>query len=90
MRIGSADDNELVLADPLVSRHHAVVEQANGRIVVRDLGSTNGTLVANVPVKEAFLAPGAKLRIGSATLELTLSARQESLPLSATRGTRPG
>jgi K+:H+ antiporter len=44
--IGRAPDNRLVLLeDNLVSRQHAAVEARNGSFVLRDLGSTNGTML---------------------------------------------
>ncbi len=45
LTIGRAQDNDVVLDDPQVSRHHAQVVRRGDEIVVEDLGSTNGTLV---------------------------------------------
>lgn len=44
-RLGRERDNELVLTDPRVSRYHAVIELDDGRWVVRDQSSANGTFV---------------------------------------------
>ena len=46
-RIGRALDNDIVLEDASVSRHHAVIESRNGGHVLRDLGSQNGTWLAD-------------------------------------------
>jgi DNA-binding NtrC family response regulator len=63
--IGSAEDNGLVLTDPTVSRRHAVIEPTRqGRYLVRDLGSTNGTRVNGVRVEVAELPPRARIRFG--------------------------
>src|SRR3990172_12946533 len=43
--IGRAEDNQLVLSDPLVSRHHARLEWAGDGYCISDLGSANGTRV---------------------------------------------
>ena len=43
--IGKADDNDVVIARPNVSRHHAKLVLKNGAMVVEDLNSTNGTLL---------------------------------------------
>ena len=44
--IGRDPENDLVLDDTLVSRHHAQIERReDGRTYVSDLGSTNGTLL---------------------------------------------
>lgn len=43
--VGRDADNDLVIADPAVSRHHAEIRHVDGRYVVRDLGSANGIFV---------------------------------------------
>ena len=44
IRIGRAFDNDIVLSDPHVCPHHAVIESdEQGNIQLRDLGSVNGT-----------------------------------------------
>lgn len=45
MRIGRDADNELILAAPSVSRHHATIQWDGQRFVLWDLGSANGTFV---------------------------------------------
>src|SRR6188508_3231427 len=42
-RIGSAATNDVVLADPTISRFHCSIQRENGRWRVVDTGSTNGT-----------------------------------------------
>jgi pSer/pThr/pTyr-binding forkhead associated (FHA) protein len=49
--IGRHLENDLVIADSLISRRHAQVEWRDGRFVLTDLGSTSGTLLNNKPVK---------------------------------------
>lgn len=70
--IGRDAGCNLPLTDGSVSRRHAVVEQdAEGRIWVSDLGSTNGTAIGGVPVTERTLLPdGAMLVVGAVTLRL--------------------
>lgn len=63
---GRRDSNTVVLADKMASSHHAeIVKDLNG-YTVRDLGSTNGTLVNGTPVTETMLTHGARVRIGGA------------------------
>ncbi len=50
LRVGRALDNDLVLAHPDVSAHHAVVSQLGQEAVLTDLRSTNGTTVNGEPV----------------------------------------
>jgi len=65
-RIGRALDNDIVVADASVSRHHASIEYRNGGFVLRDLTSQNGTWIGGQRVTEAPLGPGAALRLGDA------------------------
>ena len=43
--IGSASDNDFVITEPTVSRHHAVIRRRFGKHRLVDLESTNGTFV---------------------------------------------
>ncbi len=66
-RIGRATDNDIVLVDSSVSRHHAAIESRNGRFQVRDLGSQNGTFVRGERISEAPLKNGDPVRVGDAS-----------------------
>jgi len=72
--VGKDAANDLVLDDPFVSARHLRLERRDGRWRVRDLGSTNGTLLAGVRVTEAELPAGAPLAVGDAELVLEPSA----------------
>jgi len=54
----------LFLDDITVSRHHAAFHVREGRLLVEDLGSTNGTYVNGKRVEEAALSPGDEVIIG--------------------------
>jgi pSer/pThr/pTyr-binding forkhead associated (FHA) protein len=60
------------LGDTNVSRRHAEVRRIGEKFVVSDLGSTNGTRVNGVPVREQFLSSGDQITIGSTTLVFEL------------------
>lgn len=64
LRVGKASDNDVVLPDDTVSRHHCELTRANDGVHVRDLGSTNGTKVQGARVSEAILQPGTVLKVG--------------------------
>ncbi|MCA9603043.1 MAG: sigma 54-interacting transcriptional regulator, partial [Myxococcales bacterium] len=85
-RIGKAQENALVLDDQTVSRMHCeIVRDARGYLL-RDLESTNGTLMDGAVVKEAYLAPGAVITVGQVELQVrSFAERIELLPSEATR-----
>ncbi|MBI4315978.1 MAG: FHA domain-containing protein [Chloroflexi bacterium] len=65
LRLGRLADNDIVVPIPTVSARHARIESAaDGQIVVRDLGSTNGLLRGGRRVSACALAPGEKVNIG--------------------------
>lgn len=53
--IGRKLDNDLVIQDVLVSRHHAEVIQRDGAYFIKDRDSTGGTYLNNKRIKEAQL-----------------------------------
>jgi Protein of unknown function (DUF3662)/Inner membrane component of T3SS, cytoplasmic domain len=70
LRIGRAVDNEVVLPDERVSRHHGLIAAAHGSLVYRDLASANGSYLRGQRVSEVALGPGDELTLGSTSLRL--------------------
>ncbi|UCF67552.1 MAG: FHA domain-containing protein [Acidobacteriota bacterium] len=66
--IGRAPACAVRLTDPQASSRHASIGAHGERFVIRDLGSSNGTLVNSVVVREHLLAEGDVIRIGKAKL----------------------
>jgi len=62
--IGRDSDADLRLSDPYVSHYHCKIDQISGTLVVRDLGSKNGTFVNGMYVTQSHLLPGDRLSIG--------------------------
>lgn len=58
VRLGRALDNDLIIEDRRVSRHHAQLRRRYGRYILQDLGSSGGTTVNGFPVQEIVLRPG--------------------------------
>ncbi|HEY68247.1 MAG TPA: DUF3662 domain-containing protein [Thermoflexia bacterium] len=56
--IGRALDNDVIIEDPRVSRHHAQLRRRYGRYVLYDLGSSGGTTINGYPVEECVLHSG--------------------------------
>lgn len=74
LTIGRAADADVVIADPLVSRRHARLVSRGGRLLLSDLGSTNGTRVNGEAIREAVVGPGDHVEIGATWLEVVLPA----------------
>jgi len=70
IRIGKATTNHFCLADPTVSRFHCVVERTARGLMVRDLGSFNGTQVGGCWVECAYLSPHVPIQLGNTVLQL--------------------
>ena len=66
-RIGRGADSDIRIEDPGVSRHHAEV-RIGSDVILRDLGSTNGTYVNGTLIAEQPLRDGAVITIGSTNL----------------------
>jgi hypothetical protein len=66
------EDTDLVFEDDgEVSRRHAALRPAGGRVEIEDLGSTNGTFVNDNRITgPTALSSGDKVRIGQTTLEV--------------------
>ena len=65
VRVGRADDNDLMLTDPEVSRYHARLEPDGKGWRAIDLGSTNGTWVNGVRLNAGTIAVGDEVAFGS-------------------------
>ncbi|HEX2280401.1 MAG TPA: DUF3662 and FHA domain-containing protein [Thermomicrobiales bacterium] len=65
VRVGRAADNDLVLTDPEVSRHHARLETDGQGWRIVDLGSTNGTWVNGERLGTGTIAVGDEIAFGS-------------------------
>jgi hypothetical protein len=68
LTIGRSADNDLVIADSRVSRHHARISGRRGTLVYVDLGSTNGSRVNGVQVGELVLGAGDRIEIGDTVI----------------------
>ncbi|WP_425248098.1 FHA domain-containing protein [Streptomyces sp. NEAU-NA10] len=74
MRIGRALENDLVVSDLQVSRHHAEFHSTpDGRMEIRDLGSHNGTYVNGQPIAKGgsqLLGPADIVGVGHSTFRI--------------------
>jgi hypothetical protein len=68
--IGRSSGCQLVVADDTVSRRHAELFVEEGRWLLRDLDSSNGTWVNGRRIVEAEVRPGDVLHLGGCRLRL--------------------
>jgi DNA-binding NtrC family response regulator len=64
VHVGRGPDNDLVLSDRAASVRHCRLEPSADGLLLRDLGSSNGTFVNGVRVDRALLASGTSIRVG--------------------------
>ena len=69
--IGRSPDNAVVIDNPAVSHYHARVFNEEGRLMLEDFGSLNGTFVNGQRVKMVGLKPGDSVTIGKHTIVVT-------------------
>ena len=78
--IGRGTDQDFHVPDPKVSRAHCEVRLVGGRVLVRDLGSTNGTYVDGARVSGARELPASSLlQVGSHALRHEILTAEEVL-----------
>ena len=71
LSVGRAEDSDIILTNPSVSRNHAVLKIRNGEVSVMDMGSANGTRVGGRRLPqdgEGPVPPGVAILIGGASL----------------------
>lgn len=77
--IGRESDSDVQLNDDRVSRAHAKLQDHAGRVILTDLGSTNGTRVNGHPIQMRVMQHGDVMLIGRCVLLFNQSAGDEPL-----------
>jgi two-component system, NtrC family, response regulator GlrR len=86
LTIGTESGSTLQLSDGTVSRYHVELEASGEGVVVRDLGSTNGTRLGPAMVRDAIILGPVDLELGATVVHLSFEPDPAPLPLSpATR-----
>jgi predicted component of type VI protein secretion system len=75
--LGGGDECDVQLEDGSVSYLHCVIAQSDGLLLLRDLGSANGTWVNDIRVCRAVLFPGELLQIGQQRFRVEYNARRQ-------------
>lgn len=69
--IGRSGDAEMQIDDRWSSRRHCEIDEVDGTLIVRDLASSNGTLVNGVAICTSPLLPGDELAIGISVFKVS-------------------
>lgn len=81
--IGRQSGNAIVLSSGKISKQHCqLIADASG-VLLRDLGSSNGTFVNGILIKVKRLVPGDRVTVGDITLELTRKSMMALVPQEA-------
>jgi Zn-dependent protease with chaperone function len=77
--IGRSPSNNIILEDSMVSRQHAqLIVSDNGQIIIKDLGSSNGTFVNGNKISETFLKTGDIVKCGNTFLNWQQYIKEKS------------
>jgi hypothetical protein len=68
--LGRSAKSDVRLADPWVSGFHCVLNEIDGTLVVRDLGSKNGVFLNGRRINDAHVLPGDRLILGQTRVTL--------------------
>lgn len=89
--VGSANDNNLVIADPAVAPHHLQIVSDQRGSMVLDLGTSGGTALNKQRLDQAqhMLKVGDILKIGGTTIVVSQTSGQEDNVLEKMLGQEP-
>jgi hypothetical protein len=79
-RLGRREDNDFQIDDPTVSSIHCEIRVNGESIVVRDLGSSNGTFINGQQIREQTITLGQTLALGDVELTLEPTEMVVSIP----------
>jgi DNA-binding NtrC family response regulator len=74
--VGREQGAQIMLSDPEVSSVHCELRATNDGVLIRDLGSTNGTFVGAVKVQEATVTMRSELTVGQTRLIVEIDAKR--------------
>ncbi len=83
VRVGAHRSCDLIVGDPRVSAIHFDLELEDHGYRIRDLGSTNGTFVNGLRIRDAYVPAGASVRIGGTELRLLPTTDSVEIPLAS-------
>lgn len=86
--IGRAEDCDLELMLPGISRHHCEIHLSEGAIKVKDLGSSNGAYVNGRRITESDMSAGDELRVGHVVFTVQINGVPERIAPTKARANK--
>jgi len=86
--VGRDEDCDIQLDHKSVSKQHCVLVKTDGLVLVRDLGSTNGTRVNGQRVRRAALLPNDTLSVANLKFTVKFGEELEKELAPPTEGTK--
>ncbi len=80
--LGRDKTAEFFIANSTVSRRHALIRYHNGKYILKDLGSSNGTFFHGSRIDEIVIDHGDKFQLGSCLVQLILEDEREETQVS--------
>src|SRR5579859_5706100 len=82
-KIGTFKGCDFVLTDKTISRTHCEIQTTEAGFLLKDEGSTNGTVMDGYRVREIFLKPGTIFHVGKTAVRFQPLSERVEIPLSA-------
>jgi len=86
LTVGTADDVTLRLRDNTVSGYHVELESQAGAVTLRDLGSTNGTHVGAIALREGVIRGTTDFVVGRTQLRVVIEGARTTVTVPASNG----
>jgi len=84
--VGRAVNSDVPIYDPTISRQHAQISVQNGGVLVKDLGSSNGTFLNGSRITEAVAQPNDVVMFGKVSFYVREAGKPAGAPKPATTG----
>ena len=84
--VGRKEDSDLCLPHKSISKMHCVIVKTDGLLLIRDLGSTNGTRVNGLRIRRAALLPNDQLSIAGFKFRVHFGPSSANLPAPSDNG----
>ena len=79
--VGREKGADILLPDATVSRRHAALEVPGASFRLKDLGSTNGTLLNGQKIRESAIRHGDRFQVGNTVLQFVVEERERGGPV---------